>query len=146
MKATTNGWNPTNTWGNRLCTVTDGENRLFSLRHPRYSLGAAPTNTFAAIGILNQETGSGSQGTNRYELFVQEIMPSEAPGLSIAMQTVIAWPSSLANYQLQFTNTVGGSGEWQPATNAPALVNGRWTVILDPAESQTRFYRLLRVQ
>lgn len=45
----TAGWNPTNTWGNRLCTVTDGVGRFFSLRHPRYSLGAAPTNQFAAV-------------------------------------------------------------------------------------------------
>jgi hypothetical protein len=143
---TTGGWNPTNTWGNRLCTVTDGENRFFSLRHPRYSLGAAPTNAFDAIGILNQESNSGSQGTNGYELFVQEIMPSEAPVLSIAMRLVITWPGSLANYQLQYTNIVGGSGEWQPATNVPVLVNGRWTVIVDPADAQTRFYRLQRVQ
>lgn len=30
----TNGWNPTSLWGNRLCSVTDGENRFFTLRHP----------------------------------------------------------------------------------------------------------------
>ncbi len=143
---TTNGWNPAVAWGNRLCTVTDGENRFFTLRHPRYSLGAAPTNVFDAIGILNQESGSNAQGTNRYELFVQEIVPSEPAVLAIATPPVITWPAGLANYQLQFTNTVGGSGEWQPATNVPALINGRWTVIVDPADAATRFYRLQRLR
>lgn len=144
---TTTGWNPTNTWGNRLCSVTDGENRFFKLRLPRYSLGDAPTNAFDAIGVLNQESGSFSQGTNGYELFVQEIVPSEPPVLNIAVQPGITWPGGLANYQLQFTNTGGNtSGEWQPATNVPALLNGRWTVILDPADAATRFYRLQRVR
>ncbi|MEI7935667.1 MAG: hypothetical protein WCK27_03175 [Verrucomicrobiota bacterium] len=143
---TTNGWNPTNLWGSRLCSVTDGENRFFTLRHPRYSLGSAPTNAFDAIGVFSQESGSFSQGTNGYELFVQEIVPSEASVISIATAPVVTWPGSLANYQLQHTNTVGAPGPWQPATNVPALVNGRWTVIVDPADAHTRFYRLQRVQ
>ncbi len=143
---TTDGWDATKPWGQRLCSVTDGENRFFSLRHPRYSLGPAPTNAFDAIGILNQESGSNAQGTNRYELFMQEIVPSEPAVLSIATSPVITWPGGLANYQLQFTNAVGGPGEWQPATNVPALVNGRWTVIIDPADAATRFYRLQRVR
>ncbi|HEY9171025.1 MAG TPA: hypothetical protein VI136_01950, partial [Verrucomicrobiae bacterium] len=104
------------------------------------------TNAFDAIGILNQESGSNAQGTNRYELFMQEIVPSEPAVLSIATSPVITWPGGLANYQLQFTNAVGGPGEWQPATNVPALVNGRWTVIIDPADAATRFYRLQRVR
>lgn len=143
---TTGGWDSTKPWGQRLCSVTDGENRFFSLRHPRHSLGDAPTNAFDAIGILNQETGMGNQGTNRYELFVQEIVPAEPAVLAIATPPVITWPGGLANYQLQFTNTVGGSGEWQPATNMPVLVNGRWTVIVDPADAATRFYQLQRVR
>jgi len=143
---TTNGWNPTNLWTDRLCSVTDNENRLFTLRHPRYSLGPAPTNTFDAIGILNQESGSGAQGTNGYELFVQQILPSDAALLTIATKPVITWPASLVNYQLQYTNTLGTPGTWQPVTNIPAPVNGCWTVIVDPVEAQTRFYRLQRVQ
>ena len=142
------GWNPTNTWGDRLCPVTDGENRLFQLRHPRYSLGPAPTDAFDAIGVLSQESGSGSQGTNGYELFVQEILPSEPAVLSIAAQppAVITWPGSLANYQLYYINSVAAPGPWEQVTNVPALVNDRWTVILDLAEAQARFFRLQRVR
>jgi len=141
-----NGWNPALPWDARTNWVTDGENRCFMLRHPRYSLGPAPTNQFDAIGILNQESGSGSQGTNRYELFVQETVLSEAAVLNIAIQPVITWPGSLANYQLQYTNRLGNPGDWQPVTNTAALINGRWTVIQNPAEAQTRFYRLQRFQ
>jgi len=142
----TNGWNPANPWGARLCTVTDGENRFFKLRHPRYSLGPPPAGVFDAVGILNQESGSGAQGTNGYELFVQQVLPAEPAVLTLASTPVVTWPGSLANYQLVYTNILGAPGPWQPATNVPALVNGRWTVILDPAEAQTRFYRLQRVQ
>jgi hypothetical protein len=142
----TNGWNPTNLWNSRKCTVTDGEGRFFTLRHPRYSLGDVPTNRFDAVGVFTQESGSGAQGTNGYELFVQQVLPADDAVLNIAMQPVITWPGSLSNYQLQYTNTVGGTGEWQPATNAPVLVNGRATVIVDPAEAQMRLYRLQRTQ
>lgn len=139
-------WSPTNAWASRLCTVTDGENRFFKIRHPRYSLGPAPASPFDAIGILNQESGSGVQGTNGYELFVQAIEPSSTPRIDIASAPVITWPGSLANYALVYTNLAGGPGPWQAATNVPVLVNGRWTVILDPSEARTRFYTLQRCQ
>jgi len=144
--ATTNGWNTNSAWSARFCTATDGEGRQFPVVHPLYDLGPAPTSTFDAIGILLQESGSDSDGTFGYELFVQEIMPSAPAALAIAMRPAITWPGSLSNYQLQYTNTIGAPGVWQPAANVPALVNGRWTVILDPADVQTRFYRLQRIQ
>ena len=143
---TANGWNTNSDWSARYCTATDGEGRQFPLVHPLYDLGPAPTNRFDATGIFLQESGSGTDGTFGYELFVQEVAPSAPAALTIAMKPVITWPGSLSNYQLQYTNTVGAPGPWQPATNMPALLNGRWTVILDPADAQTRFYRLQRVQ
>jgi hypothetical protein len=143
---TTNGWNTNSDWSARHCTATDGEGRQFPLAHPLYDLGPAPTNRFDATGIFFQESGSGTDGTFGYELFVQEVAPSTAAALTIATKPVITWPGSLSNYQLQYTNTVGAPGPWQPATNVPALLDGRWTVILDPADAQTRFYRLQRVQ
>jgi hypothetical protein len=143
---TTNGWNTNSDWSARYCTATDGEGRQFPLVHPLYDLGPAPTNRFDATGIFLQESGSGTDGTFGYELFVQEVAPSAPAVLAIATKPVITWPGSLSNYQLQYTNTIGAPGPWQIATNAPALLNGRWTVILDPADAQTRFYRLQRVQ
>jgi hypothetical protein len=143
---TTNGWNTNSDWSARYCTATDGEGRQFPLVHPLYDLGPAPTNRFDATGIFLQESGSGTDGTFGYELFIQEVAPSATAVLAIATRPVITWPGSLANYQLQYTNTVGARGPWQTATNVPALLNGRWTVILDPADAQTRFYRLQRVQ
>ncbi|HUT61053.1 MAG TPA: PEP-CTERM sorting domain-containing protein [Phycisphaerae bacterium] len=72
-----NGWGLED-WDDRLCTITDGNSRYFTLRMPRGSvvdLGAAPTREFDAIGILNQESGSSSDGTFAYELFVTEVIP-----------------------------------------------------------------------
>lgn len=138
---TTNGWNPANTWGNRLCTVTDGAGRFFSLRHPRYSVGAAPAAQFDAIGIFNQESGSGSQGTNGYELFVQQVLPhNPAPELAIGLDVTISWPASTDAYQLEWRSQAG-SGQWTPVTNAPVVFNGRNTVMLPPSSPQ-RFYQL----
>jgi len=100
---TTNGWNPANVWGSRLCTVTDGEGRFFNLRHPHYGLGLAPANQFDVIGILNQESGSGSQGTNGYELFVQQVLPhNPAPELAISLNVTISWPVSTDTCQLEW--------------------------------------------
>ncbi|MCU0784120.1 MAG: hypothetical protein MUF81_08770 [Verrucomicrobia bacterium] len=137
---TTNGWNPTNTWGNRLCTTTDGTGRTFSLRHPRYSLGNAPAGTFDAIGIFNQESGSGSQGTNGYELFVQQVIPQDTPELSIAAKAAISWPVSGAAFALEYVADVN-STNWTVLSNAPVTIEGRNTV-LDDLTNPQRFYRL----
>jgi hypothetical protein len=138
---TTNGWNPTNAWGARLCTVTDGTSRFFSLRHPRYSLGPAPTNPFDAIGIFTQESGSGGQGPNGYELFVQQVLPhTPTPQLTIGLNVTISWSVSPDTYPLEWRNQVD-AGEWTTVTNAPVVINGMNTVILPPASPQ-RFYQL----
>ncbi len=138
---TTNGWNPTNTWGNRLCTVTDGLGRFLSLRHPRYSLGPAPATPFDAIGIFNQESGSGSQGTNGYELFVQQVLPHHpAPELAISVNVTMSWPATSDTYQLEWRSQAD-AGEWTPVTNAPVVINDLNTVMLPPSSPQ-RFYQL----
>lgn len=141
---TTDGWNATNPWSARKCTVTDGEGRFFTLRHPRYSLGVAPTNRFDAIGVFTQESGSGTDGTFGYELFVQEIAPSEEPLMTIANQPVISWPGSLTNYRLESSDSLA-TANWTPVTNSAVLVDGRNTVILG-ADAARRFFRLERVQ
>lgn len=141
---TTNGWNTNSDWSARFCTATDGEGRQFPLVHPLYDLGSAPTNTFDASGILLQESGSDSDGTFGYELFVQEIAPSSPAALAIAIKPVITWPGSLSNYQLQSRNSLT-STNWTPVTSAPVQVNGQNTIILD-ATAPHGFYRLQRVQ
>ncbi len=138
---TTNGWNPANLWGSRKVTATDGAGRYFTLRTPRYSLGAIPTGTFDAIGIFTQESGSGADGTFGYELFAQEIIVQEStPALAIALQAVISWPVSSGTYTLQSRLDIA-TGEWQTVTNAPFVSGGQNLVILPPAGAQM-FYRL----
>lgn len=141
---TTNGWSTNSDWSARHCTATDGEGRQFPLVHPLHDLGPAPTNRFDATGIFLQESGSGTDGTFGYELFVQEVAPSAAAALTIATKPVITWPGSLSNYQLQSRDSLT-STNWTPVTNAPVLVNGQNTVILDRGAAQ-EFYRLQRVQ
>jgi hypothetical protein len=137
----TNGWNPANTWGNRLCTVTDGDGRFLALRHPRYSLGPAPEGVFDAIGIFTQESGSGTQGTNGYELFVQQVLPHlPAPEVAIGLNVTIAWPASGEAYRLEW-RAQADSGEWAVVTQEPAVIEGRNVVILPPSRPQ-RFYQL----
>lgn len=140
----TNGWNTNSDWASRFCTATDGEGRQFPLVHPLYDLGPAPTNRFDATGVFLQESGSGTDGTYGYELFVQEIVPAEPAALTIAMKPVITWPSSLSNYQLQSQDSLV-STNWTAVTNVPVLMNGQNTVILDGAGVQ-KFYRLQQIQ
>jgi len=135
------GWNATNLWANRLCTVTDGGGRFLALRHPRYSLGPAPTGVFDAIGIFTQESGSGVQGTNGYELFVQQVIPQgPAPELTIGLNMTVAWPATATDYQLEW-RAQADRGDWTPVTNTPVAIHGTNTVILAPGSAQ-QFYQL----
>jgi hypothetical protein len=137
---TTNGWNPTNTWGARLCTATDGTGRTLPLRLPRYSLGAAPAGVFDAVGIFNQESGSGSQGANGYELFVQQVIPQAAPTLAIAPKVAITWPVSGATFQLEYSTNLN-STNWFDLATPPVVIGGQNTTLDDPSNPQ-RYYRL----
>jgi hypothetical protein len=145
---TTNGWSTNSDWdSSRYCTATDGEGRQFPLIHPLYDLGLAPTNRFDATGVFLQESGSGTDGTFGYELFMQEIAPSAGVVLSLAAVPSgiqVSWPGSLSNYQLQSADSLTAPN-WTSVTNAPALVNGQNTVILNPTAAQ-KFYRLQRAQ
>lgn len=138
---TTQGWNPTNAWGSRLCTVTDGAGRFFSLRHPRHDIGAPPANMFDVIGIFSQESGSGSQGTNGYELFVQQVIPQDPPELGIAQSIVLTWPATGASYQLEHRPDLN-STDWSPVPTSPAVIEGLNTVLAPPAVHPQELYRL----
>ena len=138
---TTQGWNPTNTWGSRLCTVTDGAGRFFSLRHPRHDIGAPPANKFDVIGIFSQESGSGSQGTNGYELFVQQVIPQDPPELGIAQSIVLTWPATGASYQLEHRSDLN-STDWSPVPTSPAVIEGLNTVLAPPTVHPQQLYRL----
>jgi len=145
--ATTNGWNTNSDWSLRNCTATDDEGRQFPLIHPLYDIGPAPTNQFDATGVFLQESGSGTDGTFGYELFVQEIAPSDAAILNIAVQSgsvVVSWPGSLANYQLQSCDSLSNPN-WMAITNTPAFTNGRNTIGVQPMAAQ-KFFRLQRAQ
>ena len=140
----TNGWSAADTWSARLCTVTDGNGRHFSLRHPRYSLGNAPAGMFDAIGIFSQESASGASGTNGYELFVQQVLPhASPPEVAIGLNVTVTWPVSSNDYQLEWRNQVD-SGEWTRVTNDVVVIDSKNTVIMPPSNPE-RFYRLKKM-
>jgi len=138
---TTSGWNPANTWGNRLCTAADGTGRTFPLRHSRRDIGPAPTGTFDAIGIFNQESGSGIQGTNGYELILQQVVPQAQQTLAIAQKLALTWPVTGASYQLQYLSDLSTTN-WTTLTNTVSVIDGQNTALVSPVANAAQFYRL----
>lgn len=67
------GWGQS-AWGDRVCVVTDGFGHSLNLRMPLCDVGAMPTGAFDAYGLINQESGSGSNGRMGYELFVMSVV------------------------------------------------------------------------
>jgi hypothetical protein len=146
---TTDGWTTNSDWDLRYCTATDGTGRQFPLIHPLYDIGPAPTNAFDATGVFLQESGSATDGAFGYELFVQEVSPSDQPVLNITQQNgstivTISWPVSLSNYQLLCSGSLS-SPSWTPVTNSPVVVNYQNTVSLSSAAAR-QFYQLQRAQ
>lgn len=135
------GWGKV-AWGERRCLVTDGTGRFFPVRTALGSWGPPPSGRFNAIGILNQESGSGTDGTLGYELFVQEIVVHDPPALQIS---VVSWPASAPGFQLQFSDAVNG-GLWQPVSRQPELLDGRWVVSEPVIPGSQRFFRLYKAE
>ena len=100
-----------------------------------------PTNQFDAIGIFSQESGSGSQGTNGHELFVQQVLPhAPTPSLAIGLNTISPGRSPPA--PTSGVQGRGGRRRVETVTDpAPVVINGMNTVILPPSSPQ-RFYQL----
>ncbi|HON08866.1 MAG TPA: hypothetical protein PLW02_12285, partial [Verrucomicrobiota bacterium] len=138
---TTDGWDPTKPWNQRKCIVTDGEGRFFTLRYPRYSLGAAPTNKFDAIGVFSQESDSGTDGTYGYELFVQQIEPTVEPVLNISKKIMLSWQGELSNYRVLSAWTLDEN--WTVVTNGVIQINGLNVLLLDPID-ESNFFKLER--
>ena len=55
----------------------------------------------------------------------------------------LAWPTSFAGYQLQFSGSLNVGSIWNPVLTAPVITNGVITVTV-PTTSGTAFYRLTR--
>lgn len=133
----TNGWGRT-AWAERRCTVTDGEGRYFTLRMPLKDLGAAPDDWFSAVGILNQESGSGSDGTFGYELFVQEIGPT-LRYVPVDGSLMLYWSGAFTNYVLEYTTNLNEDASWTNVPKAPV----KWMAVEESLEdTESRIYRL----
>lgn len=135
------GWGRTR-WAERKCVITDDTGRQLPLRTALGNWGTPPGGWFDAVGILNQESGSGTDGTFGYELFAQEVFLHDPPVLQIA---VVSWPVTATGFQLQSTGSLA-TGAWQPVTLAPVL-QGQHLVVEQPFDPAShRFFRLERAQ
>ena len=139
------GWAKTN-YADRVSVATDGTGRLFRLRTPMppFGLGAVPTGVFDAIGVLDQDSASGLDGTFGYELFVQEVVRSTEPELAIvkaAEGLQVSWPESATGFQLYGATSL--SGPWTAIPGTAALSSGAWSQSV-PAPGAPLFLRLQR--
>ncbi len=74
-------WDQSGVWSERLITAHDADGRTINLRLPRGSeldLGSAPLGEFDLVGVINQESGSSSNGRLGYEILVLEVTPEPA--------------------------------------------------------------------
>jgi len=135
--ADTNGWGQS-AWNDRLCTAVDGTGRTLPLRMPRTDLGDPPLTSrwFSAVGILNQESGSSTSGTNGYELFVQEIGPVLDLGRSASGGMAVSFSADYEGYVLEASDD--GLKTWTAVDAMPVRVI--W--IEDEGTSSNREYRL----
>jgi hypothetical protein len=130
-------------WNQRTCVATDDAGRFFPLKMPLTDLGPPlSTNTvFDAIGILDQDSGSGSQGTNGYHLFVQEVYVNGGPKMEAAERLVLSWPTPVGRFVLEASSDLSGTS-WAAVTNATFLTSGGRTLALVDRGNGPRFYRL----
>jgi hypothetical protein len=98
------------------------------------------TATFEAF-LMDSTIGQPISGANSgpFELNWTS-MPDGRPTLCLAPKMVIAWPSSTTNYVLEACDDLSGSG-WKLVTNAPVLLDGQPTVLLDPSQAR-KFFRM----
>lgn len=139
--ATTNGWGRTN-WADRICMATNDQlGRGLALRMPLADLGPVPATStyFSAVGILNQESGSSTSGTNGYELFVQEIGPILNVGTNVVGRLAVSFSSDYEGYVLEASDD--GLRNWNAVDVTPVKV----IVIEDDGHSTNRAYRLRKV-
>ena len=136
------GWGQTE-WGLRKCVVTDGNNRFFTVRMPLTDFGPVPdTNAvFDAIGVLDQDSGSSTDGTHGYLLFVQEVYIAGGPLMQISHHVVLRWPTPSAPFVLECSDEPAGAN-WVAVANPTILPSGSLTIAIVPRSGQQKFYRL----
>jgi len=139
--ATANGWDHTGTWSQRgENSITDGDGRFLKVRYPRNDLGNPPTGIFDAVGIINQESGSSTDGTRGYELFLQEIILTDSvPSLSISPDGYISWEDANEQWILETTSNI--QNDWTTSTETVEHKDGLCIVKVSLNQG-TSYFRL----
>ncbi len=111
--------------------------------HPA-ATAPAGTNTYAATFdacLANLATGEVVAGSASQPFtFGWTAVPDGRPALSISHRILVAWPAGTANGSLECADSPSAAN-WTPLTNAPVVLDGQPTVVLEGAATQ-KFFRL----
>ena len=110
------------------------------MRYPRKDLGNPPTGIFDAVGIINQESGSSTDGTRGYELFLQEVILADAsPSLNISSDGYISWKDANGEWILETTSNL--QNEWTTSTETVEHKDG-FCIVKVSLDQGTSYFRL----
>ncbi len=102
------------------------------------------TNSYTAVFeayLVDTTTGQEipHSGTGPFEFRFTNV-PDGRPVLDIAKKVVIAWPPEATSWVLEEAASLPAA-EWTSVNVAPVLINGRPTVLLEPAAA-TKYFRM----
>ena len=107
--------------------------------------GVLPAGSYSVRGMAAEGGNSGmvSHGANRLTSFTLDLCPPVTLSLQLTKGAVdLFWPASATNYSPRSIGT-GGTGTWEPVTNAPVQVGDDRHVIVSTATGN-RFFKLQR--
>lgn len=71
-------------------------------------------------------------------------VPDGRPEVMAGMGIVLDWEGGASNYVLEAATSLA-TGDWAEVTNPPVMMNGRYTVILPPADAGGKVFRARRI-
>ncbi len=89
---------------------------------------------------VHQSTNTSSDAGFNFELTASVSLPP-LPSLDITA-SALSWPAESAFVSVHSATSLSPPVGWAVVTNAPVLMNGRWTIPLPPPTGDRRFFRL----
>jgi len=119
----------------------DGTTKLGEADAPPYSLTWAnvPPGAHLLTAVASNSFGNSAVSPG----VTVVVLPPPVLTASVGADTVsISWPGDLTGFKLQSAVGLGPGSVWQTITMAPNLINGRWTVTIQPLKER-QFFRLV---
>jgi len=103
--------------------------------------GSDPLTATFELVLADTITGEAIAGSGSGSLVLDFTnVPDGRPELEITLKVMITWPAETADYILETADALPAA-DWTPVPVTPALLDGRFTVLLEAA-AQSRFFRL----